>query len=159
MEVSEPCERDNGLWSTIVHPGHADVLLGAIDPQWPFVLIETWDGIPDWHEAIVSIGTEDQPRARLVRKHVFDLLVSPAEAAEIGGYLRGQGFTGGGVQCHQFRQRPSATFRLPDSSMARADAMRGRGVELTIDLPHDAEPAVVSSPSKANLEAFVARLA
>lgn len=158
MEISEARERD-GLWHAAVHPGHADILLGAIDHRWPFVLIETWDGIPGWHEAIVSIGIDDEPRPRLVRRHSFDLLVSPAEAAEIGRRLRKQGLGGGGFLCHQFQQRPKATFWLPERPRPRADAMRGQGVELTIDLPHDTEVAVVSSPVKANVDAFASRLA
>ena len=77
-------QRDDGLWQVGVWPGRADVLLRALDPDWPFVLIETWDGNSDWHEATVSLGAQDETRLRLVRRHRFDLLVTPAEAAEIG---------------------------------------------------------------------------
>ncbi|MBM0124577.1 hypothetical protein [Pimelobacter simplex] len=106
----------------------------------------------------MSIGLDDVPHRRLVRRHSFDLLVSPAEAAVIGVRLRLQGLSGGGFLCHQFQQRPKATFQLPERPRARSDAMRGQGVELTIDLPHDTEVAVVTSPFRANLERFTSRL-
>ena len=158
VDVSEPYLNDEGLWQAAVNPGHADVLLGALDPHLPYVLIETWDGESDWHEATVSVGPDDQPRSRVVRRHRFDLLVSPAEAIEIGAHLRAQGLSGGGLGCFQFRQRPRSTFRLPDASRSRADAIRGQRVELAIDLPHDDEVAVVSSPIEANVVQFVRRL-
>lgn len=159
MEVQDPYQTDARLWCAPVHPGHADVLLAALHPDHPFVLIETWDGIGDWHKATVRIGADDEPRPRLVRKHSFDLLVSPAEAAEIGSLLRAQGMSGGGFRCHQFQRHPKATFHVPDSLQASAGAQRGQGVELSIELPHDGEPALVSSPNRANLDAFLARLA
>jgi hypothetical protein len=65
VELAEMYQGDNGLWQTAVWPGRADVLLSALDPDWPFVLIETWDGNSDWHEATVSVGPQDQPRLRL----------------------------------------------------------------------------------------------
>jgi hypothetical protein len=74
-------------------------LLSALDPDWPFVLIETRDGNSDWHEATVSVGPQDQPRLRLVRHHRFDLLVTPAEAIEIGRHLHAQGVGGGRLGC------------------------------------------------------------
>ena len=67
--------------------------------------------------------------------------------------------SGGGFGCYQFRQRPRADFHLPDYPQGRADAMRGQGVELVIDLPHDMEVAVLSSPSKAALSHYLRRLA
>jgi hypothetical protein len=135
-------------------------LLSALDPDWPFVLIETRDGNSDWHEATVSVGPQDQPRLRLVRHHRFDLLVTPAEAIEIGRHLHAQGVGGGRLGCYQFRQRPRATFRLPDYSRPRADAMRrGQRVDLAIDLPHDGEVAVVWSPNKTAVIEYVQRLA
>lgn len=156
--VSVPSQADDGLWCVAVHPGHADLLLAALDAAMSFVLIESWDGISDWHEAVVRIGADAEPRLRVVRRLSFDLLVAPSEAAEIGGQLRELGVAGGGLLCHQFRQRPHANFHMPDSGKARADAARGQGVELTIDLPHDGEVAVVSSPSEDNLKAYVRRL-
>ena len=48
------------------------------------MLIEAWDGIPDWHEAIVRVGIDDEPRPRLVRRHSFDLLVIALCAAVPG---------------------------------------------------------------------------
>ncbi len=159
VDATEPRRQGNGLWCTVVHPGHADILLGALDPHAPFVVIESMSGIHDWHEAIVSIGTRDEPQPRLVRRHTFDLLVDPSDAAQIGVHLRHQGLAGGGFMCHQFRQRQPATFKLPNSPSARADAVRGQGVELTIDLPHDGEVAVVSALSQSNLVAFMERLA
>ena len=161
VELAEMYQGDNGLWQTTVWPGRADVLLSALDPDWPFVLIETWDGNSDWHEATVSVGPQDQPRLRLVRHHRFDLLVTPAEAIAIGRHLHAQSVGGGGLGCYQFRQRPRATFRLPDYSRprGRADAMRGQGVDLAIDLAHDGEVAVVWSPNKTAVIEYVQRLA
>ena len=163
VELAEMRQGDKGMWQTTVWPGRADVLLSALDPDWPFVLIETGDGNSDWHEATVSVGPQDRPRLRLVRHHRFDLLVTPAEAIEIGRHLHAQGVGGGGLGCYQFRQRPRATFRLPDYSRprprARADAMRGQGVDLAIDLPHDGEVAVVCSPNKTALMEYLQRLA
>jgi hypothetical protein len=158
VDLSEPYLDGDGLWRVSVYPGHADVLLGALRTDWLFVLIETWDGQTDWHEAIVSVGTNDDPQPRLVRHHSFDLLVTPADASQIGTHLRAQGLSGGGLGAYQFRERPRSNFRLPDWSRGRADAMRGQRVELAIDLPHDEEVAVVSSPYKFNLIDYVARL-
>lgn len=155
MELTED---DHGIWRGSVVGAHADQLLASLDRSAPFVLIETWDGYLDWHEAVVSVGSDDGPRPRTVRRHTFDLLVTPTEAVEIGRQLRGQGVAGGGLVCYQFRSRPHADFRLPDQGRRRADAMRGLGVELMIDLPHDGEVAVVSSPDKAVLEGYAARL-
>ena len=149
---------DNGLWRTSVWPGHADVLLSALDPGAGFVLIETWDGIPGWHDALVTIGAAQEPRTRLVRHHRFDLLVTPTEAIEIGQQLRSQGIAGGGLGCYQFPERPRPDFRLPEDARARADAMRGQGVVLRIDLPHDGEVAVAWSPMKEQLERFARML-
>lgn len=56
MNVSELHRNDNGIWAISIHPGRADILLAALDPTWPFVLIETWDGDPDWRKAAVSVG-------------------------------------------------------------------------------------------------------
>ena len=150
---------ENGLWWSSVWPGRADVLLAALNPDSAYVLIETWDGKRDWHEAVVSVGVGEEPRTRVVRHHGFDVLVSPQEATAIGRHLHAQGLVGGGFICYQFRQRPRASFRLPDYPQGRADAMRGQGVELAIDLPHDGEVAVVNSPSKAALSDYMRRLA
>jgi hypothetical protein len=158
MELGEVHQRDDGLWRVAVWPGRADVLLGPLDSDWPFVLIETWDGNPGWHEATVSVGAHDEPRLRLVRHHRFDLLVTPAEAIEIGRHLHAQGPAGGGLVCYQFRERPRAGFRLPDDPRGRADAMRGQGVDLAIDLPHDGEVAVVCSPNETAVIEYVQRL-
>lgn len=158
MEISEPYYNDDRLWCASVFPGRADLLLEGLDPAFPFVLIETWDGQRDWHEATVSVGRDEAPRRRIVRYHRFDVLVSPAEAVEIGAHLHAQGLSGGGLGCFQFRERPRATFRLPEWSKGRADAMRGQRVELSIDLPHDGEVAVVCSPTESNLLAYVRRL-
>lgn len=160
VNIRDVYQDDGGLWRTDVWPARADVLLSALDPDWPFVLIETWDGNSDWHEATVSVGPQDAPRPRLVRHHRFDLLVSPAEAIEIGRHLHAERADGGGLGCYQFRQRPRATFRLPDYSRprARADAMRGHGVDLAIDLPHEQEVAVVCSPNMTALTEYVHRL-
>lgn len=142
MNVSEPHQVESGLWCITVDVGHADDLLAALDPDHAFVLIETWDGDPDWHEVVVSAGGADSPRTRFVRRHSFDLLVTPAEAVEIGVHLRNEGVAGGGLSCYQFRQPPKATFRLPDSAKGHADALHGQGVAIAIDLPHDSETAV-----------------
>lgn len=158
VEISEPYQNDDRLWCASVYPGRADLLLGGLDPALPFVLIETWDGQSDWHEAAVSVGPDEPPRRRIVRSHRFDVLVTPAEAIEIGAHLHAQGLSGGGLGCFQFRVRPPATFRLPEWSKGRANAMRGQGVELAIDLPHDDEVAVVSSPTESNLLEYVRRL-
>jgi hypothetical protein len=159
VEISQPYQNDDRLWCASAYPGHADLLLGGLDPAFPFVLIETWDDQSDWHEAIVSVGLDEQPRRRIVRHHRFDVLVTPAEAIEIGAHLHAQGLKGGGLGCFQFRQRPRATFRLPEWSEGRANAMRGQGVELAIDLPHDGEVAVVYSPTESNLLQYVDKLA
>jgi hypothetical protein len=160
VDVSEPFLNDDRLWQAAVYPGYADVLLRTLDPLMPYVLIETWDGKSEWHEATVSVGPDDEPRSRLVRRHRFDLLVSPAEAVEIGVHLSAEARDGwGGLGCFQFRRRPRSTFHLPDSPRSRADAMRGQGVELEIDLPHDGEVAVVRSPLESNLVQFMRRLA
>ena len=158
VEISDPYENGAGLWCASVWPGHADQLLRGLDPALPFVLIETWDGQPGWHEATVSVGPNEVPRPRTVRQHGFELLVTPAEAIEIGAHLRAQGLSGGGLGCFQFRDRPRDTFRLPDYSTGRADAMRGQRVEIAIDLPHDEEVAVVSSPTESVLIDYLARL-
>lgn len=150
---------ENGVWRSSVWPGRADVLLAALNPDSAYVLIETWDGDRDWHEAVVSVGVGEEPRTRVVRKHRFDVLVSPEEATAIGRHLHAQGVSGRGFRCYQFRQRPRADFRLPHYPQGCADAMRGQGVELAIDLPHDMEVAVVSSPSKAALSHYLRRLA
>lgn len=159
MELGELDQRDGGLWRVTAWPGRADVLLGALDPGWPFVLIETWDGNSGWHEATVSVGAHDEPRLRLVRRHRFDLLVTPSEAIGIGRHLHAQGPAGGGLRCYQFRRRPGAAFRLPDDPRGRAGAMRGQGAVLAIDLPHDGEIALVCSPDKTAVTEYVQRLA
>jgi hypothetical protein len=151
-------QSEYGLWRVAVTAGQADLLLAALDPDLPFVVIETWDGDPGWHEATVRVGATGELRTRTVRRNSFDLLLSPKEAVEIGQYLRVQGVSGGGLTCYQFRARPRSDFRLPAQPKARSDAMRGLGVELLIDLPHHGEVAVVSSPARSALDAFVARL-
>lgn len=135
------------------------MLLGGLDPAWPFVLVETWDGQSDWHEAVVGVGPHELPRRRTVRRHQFDVLVDPAEAREIGVQIRAQGTAGGGFACFQFRERPRASFRLPEWSRGRADAMRGQGVEIAVELPHDNEVAVVWSPKESTLRDYLDRLA
>ena len=159
VELGEVQQDKNGLWWSSVWPGRADVLLAALDPDCAYALIETWDGDRDWHEAVVSVGVGEEPRTRVVRHHRFDVLVSPKEATAIGRHLHAQGLAGGGFGCYQFRHRPRASFRLPDDPQGRADAMRGQGVELAIDLPHNGEVAVVRSPSKAALSDYMRRLA
>lgn len=159
MNLGALTRDEGGLRRASVWPGHSDVLLAALDPEAAFVLIETWDGNSDWHEAQVSVAVGDEPRTRLVRHHSFDLLVTPEEAIEVGLSLRAQGKTSGGLECHQFRQRPRPEFHLPGNPRARADAMRGHDVLLSIELPHDAEVAVVSSPSRPDLEGYISRLA
>lgn len=158
MDLSEPSRQGDGLWCISIHPGHADELLAALDPELPFVLIETWDGLADWHEAVVSVGPDDEARPRLVRRHSFDLLVSPGEAYEVGVHLRAQGLAGGGFGCFQFRERPTSEFRLPASPEGRRSAMQRQGVQIAIDLPHDGEVAVVSSLSRTTLDAYFRRV-
>ncbi|MBM7520463.1 hypothetical protein [Nocardioides nitrophenolicus] len=159
MDLSEPYQQADGLWCVSVNPGHADELLGALDPEFPFVLIETWDGDSDWHEAVVSVGPNDVARPRLVRHHSFDLLVTPVEARGVGVHLRAQGLAGGGLGCFQFRERPAPAFRVPASLAGRRSALEGQKVEIAIELPHDGEVAVVASPSRARLIAYGQRLA
>ena len=108
---------------------------------------------------MVSVGPGDAPRLRVVRHHQFGLLVTPADAVEIGAHLHARGRRGGGLGCFQFRRRPPAIFRLPETSRGRADAMRGQAVEMAIELPHDGEVAVVASPNESSLVEYVARLA
>ena len=155
VEIGEVGQNEGGSWRSSIYPGRADLLLQALDPTAEFVLIETSDGEPDWHEAVVSVSPTEAPRPRLVRRHSFDLLVTPEEAAEIGDHLHE---SGRGFLCFQFRRRPT-DFDLPDYPRGRADAMRGQGVELSIDLPHDGDLAVVVSPSRPSVEAFLRRLA
>ena len=159
MKTPEVLQNDHGLWHTLLPSARADNLLGALDPDAMFVLIETWDGNWDWHEATVSVGPQDEPRTRLVRHHRFDLLVTAAEALEIGRHFHARRIDGGGLGCYQFRQRPRADFRLPDSPRGRADAMRGQGVDLAIDLPRAGEVAEVCSPSKPTLIEYIQRFA
>lgn len=158
VEISLRAQAEDQLWSVTASPGRADRLLHALDPDLPWVLIETWDGQADWHEAMVSVGVHEEPRVRLVRHHSFDLLTTPAEAREIGAHLHAQGILGGGLVAFQFRSKPRPTFRLPDYAQGQADAMRGHGVELVINLPHDGEVAVVTSLHESAAAAYAERL-
>jgi hypothetical protein len=94
VELGEVRQGENGVWRSSVWPGRADVLLAALNPDCAYVLIETWDGDRDWHEAVVSVGIGEEPRTRVVRKHRFDALVSPEEATAIGRHLHAQGVSG-----------------------------------------------------------------
>lgn len=155
MDLSEVSLNPGGAWHFSAYPGRADLLLAALDPTAAYVLIETYDGVHGWHEAFVSISPTEPPKRRLVRRLAFELLVDPTEAAEIGSHLHE---TGRGFMMYQFRQQPRADFHLPDCPKGRADAMRGHGVELSIDLPHDGEVAVVASPRKSAADDYRRRL-
>ncbi len=155
MELGEVSLNAGGSWRCTVYPGRADLMLAALDPTAGFVLIETYDGGDGWHEAVVSVSPDETSRPRLVRHNRFELLVDPIEAAEIGRHLHA---SGRGFMSYQFRERPRADFYLPKYPQGRADAMRGQGVELAIDLPHDGDLAVVCSPTKVLVDEYVQRL-
>jgi len=156
MDLGEVSLNEGGSWRGSVYPARAAHLLAALDPTAGFVVIETYDGVNGWHESIVSVSPDEEPRRRLVRHHSFELLVDPVEAAEIGRHLSA---SGRGFMAYQFRDRPPAQFDLPEHPKGRAEAMRGQGVVLAIDLPHDGELAVVASPSKDAVDEFLLRLA
>jgi len=139
-----------------VHPGHADELLAALDPDVSFVVIECGDPSLGWHDALVAIGEEVTPRLRRVRNLAFDLLVNPSEAASLGPLVRTE--HDGSLRCYQLNAEPRSGFRLPDVGHGRAEAMRGFGVHLMVDLPHDGEGAAITSTGAAALDAFVGRL-
>jgi hypothetical protein len=151
--VSDLAQSDDGVWSVGVHPGHADELLEGLDPDYEFVLIKCGDPTLGWHDAQVAIG-RGQTRVFRVRNLAFDVLVTPAEAVELGPQLREQ--HDGSLTCIQFDREPRAEVQLPERG--RAAAMRGLGVVVTVTLPHDGEVAVVASADAEALRRFVSRL-
>ena len=153
---SDVVQTATGLWRLGVGVGHADELLAAVDPQAAYVVVECGNPGRGWHDAPVRIGDEAAPQVRRVRGLHFDLLVAGAELTALGSLMRRE--HDGSLTCYQFEEEPKADFRLPDREPARTHAMRGQGVLLHVQLPHDGESAVVSSPEESVLEAFAARL-
>jgi hypothetical protein len=149
-------ESSPGLWSVGVFPGHADELLGALDPTVPFVLIECGNPRRGWHDALVTIGPESSPVSRRVRNVSFDVLTTPAEASGLGPLLRAD--HDGRLRAIQLTRQPSAHFRLPMVDRGLARAMRGLGVHLIIDLPHDGEIANIRATQASVLRAFTGRI-
>jgi hypothetical protein len=146
------------VWSFAVFLGHADELMAALNPVLDVVVVEDASGGgPGWYDAQVALGGEPTTTHR-VRGVTFDLLVTPSRALEVGPSLRTSG--SGQLFCWQAARLPGDKhFRL---STKRASGMRsamaGLGIELVIDLPHDAEVAVLSAQEESVALAAARRL-
>jgi len=139
-------------------PGRADHLLAALDPEAAHVVVLCGDPGRGWRDLAVDIGTEERPTVRRVRRVSFELLVTGAEAAELGPHLRAE--HDGSLHCYQFAALPDDGLHLPLAVPRQhlAQLMRGKGLDLMIELPHDNEVALLTSVDRALLQPLLERL-